>query len=574
MTVVATDANASEVGPDIGTFTFTRTGAATSALDVAVTFSGAATNGTDYGSVSSTVTFPLGATSVVLTIAPLADALVEGAESAVVTIVPGAAYDVGAGSTATVTIADVVPKPQVSVAATDASASEAGSDNGVFTLTRTGATTSALVISVAMSGTAANGTDYAQVLSTVSIPVGASTATVTVTPVADAAVEGAETVILTVGSSSLYDVGTPPSATVTIADVVVAGGGTLVNGVTETGRIAFAAQTHSWTFTATQGDRIVLSIGETGVTNAQFTPWIRLLAPGGAQAAQDFGAGAAQIDVIANATGTFTVVVASSDGGAVGIGDYRLTLVKVPGVLSVSPGDEGGSITNAALHNGNIYLGDVDAWTITAAAGERIIVSLAEIGVFSATFQPHVRVSGPTGAQVSQNTQQFQAAQVDFYAPTAGTYTIIIGSFNLDGTGDYRLTVVKAPGTFTTSPNDEGAVIVNGANHAGTIALGDIDPWTITAAAGERIIVSLAETGVFNATFQPQIRVSGPTGAQVAQNTQQFQAAQVDFYAPTAGTYTIVVGSFDLNGTGDYRLTVVKAPGTFTTSPGDEGTAS
>ncbi|MBC8090098.1 MAG: pre-peptidase C-terminal domain-containing protein, partial [Phycisphaerae bacterium] len=91
---------------------------------------------------------------------------------------------------------------------------------------------------------------------------------------------------------------------------------------------------------------------------------------------------------------------------------------------------------------------------------------------------------------------------------------------------------------------------MNGANHSGTITLNDIDPWTITAAAGERIIVSLAETGVFNATFQPQIRVSGPTGAQVAQNTQQFQAAQVDFYAPTAGTYTIVVGSFDLNGTG------------------------
>src|SRR5439155_21217088 len=52
----------------------------------------------------------------------------------------------------------------------------------------------------------------------VTIPAGAASATVTVTPVDDALVEGSETVVLSVAANAAYAVGSPASATVTITD--------------------------------------------------------------------------------------------------------------------------------------------------------------------------------------------------------------------------------------------------------------------------------------------------------------------------------------------------------------------
>ena len=52
----------------------------------------------------------------------------------------------------------------------------------------------------------------------VTIPAGSSSATITVTPKDDTSIEGSETVILTISSSASYTIGVPSSATVTIFD--------------------------------------------------------------------------------------------------------------------------------------------------------------------------------------------------------------------------------------------------------------------------------------------------------------------------------------------------------------------
>ena len=52
----------------------------------------------------------------------------------------------------------------------------------------------------------------------IQIPAGAASATFALTPIDDAAVEGAETVIVTLKAKSAYLVIAPSSATVTIAD--------------------------------------------------------------------------------------------------------------------------------------------------------------------------------------------------------------------------------------------------------------------------------------------------------------------------------------------------------------------
>ena len=58
VTIDATDPDATEVGGDSGTFTFSRTGPTTSSLTVSYTITGAAINGTDYSTLPTSVIIP------------------------------------------------------------------------------------------------------------------------------------------------------------------------------------------------------------------------------------------------------------------------------------------------------------------------------------------------------------------------------------------------------------------------------------------------------------------------------------------------------------------------------------
>ncbi len=220
VSVAATDASASETGPDNGTFTFTRTGSTTAALTVNYSISGTATSGTDYDALSGSVTIPAGSASAMATVVPITDTLTEGAETAIVTINASAAYQIGTPNSATVSIADAsaTSLPTVTISASDPNASETGPDNGTFTFTRTGSTTAALTVNYSISGTATNGTDYNALSGSMTIPAGAASALVTVVPKIDTVNEGTETVVLNLAVDAAYQIGLPSSATVNIAD--------------------------------------------------------------------------------------------------------------------------------------------------------------------------------------------------------------------------------------------------------------------------------------------------------------------------------------------------------------------
>ena len=216
VSIAATTANASEVGPVNGLFTFTRSGGNTAAaLTVSYVISGTASNGNDYASISTSISIPATQTSVTLPINVFKDNIVEPSETVILTIASSASYTVGVG-TATVTIAD--DPPIVSIAATTANASEVGPVNGLFTFTRSGGNTAAaLTVSYVISGTASNGNDYASISTSISIPAAQTSVTLPINVFKDNIVEPSETVILTLSSSASYTIGVG-TATVTIAD--------------------------------------------------------------------------------------------------------------------------------------------------------------------------------------------------------------------------------------------------------------------------------------------------------------------------------------------------------------------
>ena len=113
------------------------------------------------------------------------------------------------------------PAPTVSIAVAPASVSEDGGTPLVYTVTRSAALSSATVVNLTTTGTATSGTDYSGAATSVTIPAGATTASVSILPVFDTAVEGNETVIITVASGAGYTVGSPASATGTIIDTVL-----------------------------------------------------------------------------------------------------------------------------------------------------------------------------------------------------------------------------------------------------------------------------------------------------------------------------------------------------------------
>jgi uncharacterized repeat protein (TIGR01451 family) len=108
--------------------------------------------------------------------------------------------------------------PSVSISVSPASVTENGSGNLTYTVTRSAASASSLVVNLSTAGTATAGTDYTGNAATVTIAANMTAATLTINPTGDTTIEPDETVRLTVASGTGYTVGTPSSATGTITN--------------------------------------------------------------------------------------------------------------------------------------------------------------------------------------------------------------------------------------------------------------------------------------------------------------------------------------------------------------------
>ena len=127
-----------------------------------------------------------------------------------------------------------------------ASVSEDGATNLTFTVTRSLNLTSPTLVNITTAGTATSGTDYTGNVATVTIPAGATSATISIDPAADTIVEPDETVTLTVAAGTGYTVGLPASATGTIANDDLAGPTLTLTKISQGG-------VGSFTFTGTNG---------------------------------------------------------------------------------------------------------------------------------------------------------------------------------------------------------------------------------------------------------------------------------------------------------------------------------
>lgn len=318
----------------------------------------------------------------------------------------------------------------------------------------------------------------------------------------------------------------------------------LLNGYMHYGSIPTNGATDTWIFAATAGERVLIRVGD--VTNSPtLEPGIWLYQPGGQLLASHAGGGDYhEVEVTLTNSGVFTVVVAdgvSSDGGK---GDYRLTLLRLPGDFILLPGDEGGPMTNGVMHLGTIPEGDLDVWTFTASVGDRIALRVGD-STNAAGFQPGFRLYGPDRASL----ERVATPDLEIVATNSGIFTVVVGDrIGSDGgAGAYRLTLGKSSGAVGVSSGDEGGPMTNGVSHLGVISSGDLDVWTFYACHGDSIEMEIRKLS--GNVFSPKMRLFFPNGSAVPGNG----SGKISVLAPLSGTYSVIVGDAD-TAEGTYQL--------------------
>jgi hypothetical protein len=382
VSVAATDANGSEQGPDPIVFTVTRGANVNGQIVVNLTWTGTATFGTDYtvsvsgGTLSAnglTLTLASGSTGATLTVTPVNDTTVEATETVVLTLTSGTGYLVGTPSSATGSITDNDGTPSVSIAATDASGAEQGSDPIVFTVTRSGNAFTQIVVNLTWGGTATLGTDYTVTATggtlsanslQLTLAVGVTTATLTVTPVDDATVEPTETVIATVATGTGYTVGSPSSATGSITDNDV----DPVVSVAATDASGAEQSSDTITFTITRsanlGTSIAVNLTWTGT--ATFGTDYSVSVSGGTLSANGL-----QLTLAAGASTAMLTVTPIDDTPVEPTETVILTIATGTGYAVGSPSSATGSITDNDV--ASLYVSD---FTVTEGNNNTTTISI------------------------------------------------------------------------------------------------------------------------------------------------------------------------------------------------------
>jgi hypothetical protein len=351
-------------------------------------------------------------------------------------------------------------------------------------------------------------------------------------------------------------------------------GGALTNALTQTGDIVIG-DLDIWNFTAEAGQHIIVRMGEL-VAGSSLTPFLRLYGPDGTFLDQFGSSGvAAEVEIGATNSGTFSVVASDFTPGYTGSGTYQIKLIKTGSPLTLGPNDSGGAMTNGTMQTGNVSIGGMEAWSFSATSGESLVIRMGEL-VSGSSLTPFLRLLGPDGALLDKFGQSASAAEVATRAANSGVFTVVASDFTpgYTGSGGYRIKLAQTGTPIVVGPNDEGGSLTNGWDYTGNIDVGDIDLWNFEAVSNQFIVVRM---GKINASdkLTPFLRIYDPGGALIAQFGQSAAAAEASARATNSGTFTVIATDFTpaYTGSGTYRLKLARTGRPLVIAANDEGGA-
>ena len=487
-------------------------GTSTAPVEVTYTVGGTATADVDYTAPPEELTLAAGDASATISIATLADAVLDGDETLVVTLSEVSTAKGSASVNATPAETKITDDGTVTVSVTADGAATEGS-GAAFTATLTGAVSKAVAVSVSTADeTADAGDDYTAVSAlALTVAAGSTTASFTVATLTDTLAEGEETFTVTLSGSDLpagVSVGTA-QATGRITDddpltvSVTADAETVVEG----NAAAFTVAVSGGTSTAPV--EVAYTVGGTATADEDYT------APAGA-----------------------LTLAAGDERGTISVPTRTDTVADSGETLVVS-------LSAASTAKGSVSVDATEAQTTIADTGT-VTVSVASDGAATegsaARFTVSLSDAVAEAVEVAWSTADGTATAGADY--TAVTTTML--TFAADSTAAQSVTVTTLPDTlaegeesFTVTLSDSGlpdGVVLGTAQATGRIT--DDDALTVSVAADAATVVEGNA-----ATFT--VRVAGGTGTAAVAVTYEVggtATAGSDYTAP-AGTLTLAARS-------------------------------
>ena len=310
----------------------------------------------------------------------------------------------------------------------------------------------------------------------------------------------------------------------------------LAKGGIASGTVAARIERDQWTFEGSAGDIVTFAL--TGApTQAGFDATANVYAPSGAQATW-FTAGGRHMLTLAE-SGTYTVAV--SDYDAAQTGAYTLGF---EGINPISPDAIAlgrGALASASIDAGN----DVEQLSFTGKAGDRVALALSSTATVSG-FDATVNLYAPSGTRVTWFTAGGQRF-IDLLED--GTYLIDVQDYDCAQKGRFT---IGLEGINPPSPQPIAlahGITQNGATEAGI----DVDQFTFTARAGERVRLTLADAPI-EAGYIAAATLFDGSGAQL----HYAHADTSTFTAPRDGAYLVQVHDDGFARRGNYGLTLYR----------------
>ncbi|AZR36764.1 autotransporter domain-containing protein [Xanthomonas vasicola] len=401
------------------------------------------------------------------------------------------------------------PSRSASIAVSPSSANEDSGNSFVYTVTLSQTNTSATTVNLTRSGTATSGADYSGAVTSMVVPANTSSASFTVTPIADTTVEADETVTFSVASGTGYSTGSPASATATI-----------VNDDFPVASIAVSPA----------------SVTEDGVTNLLYT--VTLDQPSPSALSIGFGvSGTATSGTDYAAISSPLVIAAGQTTGTITIDPTADTTVEPDEtvVISLNTGS-GYTVGSPNSATGTILNDDLPVLSINDVS-----VNEGDAGTTNATFS--VSLSAPAGAGgVSfdiATADGTATAGADYVASSLTGQTIPAGSssatFTVLVNGD---TLAEPNETFFVNVSNVTGATVSDGQGLGTIVNDDAQP----ALSIDDVSVNEGNSGTTTATFTVSLSAASGQTVTVNYGTADGTATAGSDYVARSGTLSFAPG--------------------------------
>jgi len=316
-----------------------------------------------------------------------------------------------------------------------------------------------------------------------------------------------------------------------------------------------------YTFQGNSGDTLAIDL-----TSGEFDTYIYLYDSKGILAAEndDYGGITRSfLKYVVPSSGTYTIEVTSFFDNETGA-----YLIRLLGNEDISPDRSAKEISFGTEKTGSLEETDgmsrrrieipADDYTFAGNEGVSVLIDLS-----TSYFDTYLYLYDPAGNLVAENDDfgGISRSVIMYILPSSGTYTVEVTSYDEEGTGEYRISLLSdwdvsrersVTEIFYGRTLNESLSAFDGTSRLrpGSLA----DDYKFTGSSEDSVVIDLESDD-----FDSFLFLYAPDGTLVAENDDfgSTSRSYIWYKLASSGTYTVEVTSYESNSVGDYRITLL-----------------